>query len=188
LNTNAKHKRVFSTKYANVLYRLGAEIEGIEDRILLSEDVGDDGLVGFCGVCCSHCGMQARIPKMARDLQRFVEAYRYGEWIGYVTQDFDFRTFLKGLGWFANSGCNGCLKGGGMPNCEVRNCCKEKGLGNCYSCEDFLKCTKLAYQKETYKIEENFRRIKQIGYGQWLKDQVLKSKEGFDNIHLLEKK
>jgi len=75
-----------------------------------------------------------------------------------------------------------------MPNCEVRNCCKGKGFDNCYFCEDFPKCTKLAYQKATYKIEENHKRIRQIGYEQWLKEQKLKSKENFDNIHFLEKK
>lgn len=148
----------------------------------------NDLSVGFCGVCCSHCGMQTRIPQMASELQRFVEAYRYGEWIGYITQDFDFKNFLKGLGWFAHSGCKGCLNGGGMPNCEVRDCCKGKGLDNCYFCEEFLKCAKLAYQKETYKIEENYFKIKQSGYEQWLKEQKLKSNKSFDNIHYLEKK
>ena len=51
-----------------------------------------------------------------------------------------------------------------------------------------MKCAKLAYQKETYKIEENYVRIKQIGYKQWLKEQESKSKENFDNIQYLEKK
>jgi hypothetical protein len=132
--------------------------------------------------------MRNRIPKMANDLRRFVEAYRYGEWIGYVTQGFDFKNFLNGLGWFSRSGCKGCLNSGGMPNCEVRTCCKGKSLSNCYFCEDFSKCAKLAYQKETYKIEENYTRIKQVGYEQWLKEQELKSKDNFDNIRYLEKK
>ena len=74
-----------------------------------------------------------------------------------------------------------------MPNCEVRNCCRGKGFDNCYFCKDFLKCAKLAYQKETYKIEENYARIKQVGYERLLKGQESKSKENFDNIHYLEK-
>jgi len=144
--------------------------------------------ISFCGVCCAHCGMQERIPKMAKELKRFVEAYGYGEWIENITQDFDFQNFMQGLEWFANSGCNGCLRGGGMPACEVRNCCKEKGLRNCYFCQDFLNCEKLDYQKEMYKTSENYRMIKQIGYEKWLEEQEEKMKENFDNIYFLEGK
>ncbi|MEM3700899.1 MAG: DUF3795 domain-containing protein [Candidatus Bathyarchaeia archaeon] len=143
--------------------------------------------ISYCGVCCSHCGMQKRIPNMAKELKRFVNAYRYGDWISYVTKDFGFENFMKGLNWFANSSCAGCLSEGGMPNCEVRSCCKEKGLKNCYFCENFLKCEKIGYQKGTYRINENYERIKRIGYEQWLKEQEEKLKENFDNIYYLEK-
>jgi len=132
--------------------------------------------------------MQARVPRMARELERFVQAYKYGEWIGFVTQSFEFKNFVEGLNWFANSGCRGCFQGGGMPNCEVRNCCKKKGLKNCYSCSDFQECKKLDYQKETYRISENLVRINQIGYESWLREQEEKLKMGFDNIDFLEKK
>jgi len=144
--------------------------------------------IGYCGVCCNHCGMQAHIPNMAKELGRFVHAYRYGEWIGFITKEFEFGNFMKGLNWFANSGCKGCLQGGGMPNCEVRNCCKEKGLSNCYFCESFLRCNKLEYQRQTYRISENYARIKQAGYENWLAEQEEKSKKNFDNIYFLEKR
>ena len=142
-------------------------------------------LISYCGVCCSHCGMQLHIPKMAEELKRFVEAYGYGEWIEHITQDFDFENFMKGLAWFSNSSCSGCLQGGGMPNCEVKNCCIEKSLKNCYFCKDFLNCEKLSYQKETYKIDENHRRIKQIGYENWLEEQEEKRRQNFDNVYFL---
>jgi hypothetical protein len=125
---------------------------------------------------------------MAKELKRFVQAYKYGEWIAYITREFEFENFMKGLNWFANSGCIGCLQGGGMPNCEARSCCKAKGLKNCYFCKDFLECEKLAYQRETYRIDENSARIKQIGYEGWLKEQEEKLKADFDNIRFLEKK
>jgi hypothetical protein len=132
--------------------------------------------------------MQARVPKMAEDLKRFVEAYRYGEWIGYVTQDFEFGNFMKGLDWFSKSGCKGCLQSDGMPNCEIRNCSKQKGLNNCCFCNDFLKCEKLGYQRETYQINENYERIKRVGYENWLKEQGRKLRADFDNIRFLEKR
>jgi hypothetical protein len=75
-----------------------------------------------------------------------------------------------------------------MPTCEIRNCCKEKGFNNCYFCNDFLKCEKLDYQRETYRINENYERIKQVGYENWLKEQEKKSEANFDNIWFLEKR
>ena len=150
--------------------------------------MGKDVIISYCGVCCNHCGMQTRISTMAEELKRFIHAYKYGEWIGYVTQDFEFENLMKGLNWFANSSCSGCLQGGGMPTCEIRNCCKEKGFNNCYFCNDFLKCEKLGYQRETYRINENYDRIKQVGYENWLKEQEEKLKADFDNIWFLEKK
>jgi hypothetical protein len=125
---------------------------------------------------------------MAEELKRFVQAYKYGEWIDYVTQEFEFENFMKGLNWFAHSSCGGCLQGGGMPTCEVRKCCREKGLKNCYFCGNFLKCDKLGYQRETYKINENYEKIRLIGYENWLREQKQKLRENFDNIYFLEKR
>jgi hypothetical protein len=150
--------------------------------------LADNLTVGYCGVCCSHCGVKSRVPEMAQELKRFVQAYKYGDWIPHITHDFEFENFMKGLSWFVNSSCKGCLKGGGMPSCEVRICCKEKSLKNCYSCGDFLKCDKLKYQKATYKIDENYKTIREIGYENWLKSQEEKARKDFDNIHFLDRR
>ena len=145
-------------------------------------------MIGYCGVCCNHCGMQTRIPEMAEELKRLIEAYGYGEWIHNVTQDFDFDDLIKSLNWFANSGCRGCLEAGGMPHCDVRTCCLKRELKNCYFCEDFPHCRKLDYQKETYQITEHYERIRQRGYEKWLREQEKKIEENFDNIEYLQKK
>jgi hypothetical protein len=131
--------------------------------------------------------MKSRIPEMAQKLERSVQAYKYGDWIPHITQDFQFGNFMKGLNWFSNSSCTGCLEGGGMQSCEVRICCKKKGLKNCYFCADFPKCEKLKYQKETYRIAESYKTIKQIKYENWLKNQEEKARENFDNIYFLSK-
>lgn len=125
---------------------------------------------------------------MAKELRRFINAYGFAEWIHNITQDFNFDNLVEGLNWFADSGCPSCLKGGGMPRCEVRVCCLEKKLDNCYFCEDFSSCEKLNYQKETYSIEDKCERIKQIGYANWLKEQEKKTSGNFDNIEYLEKR
>jgi len=145
-------------------------------------------VIGYCGVCCDHCGMKRRIPEMAAKLKRFIEAYGYGEWICNITKDFDFNDLMRGLDWFADSGCIGCHEGGGMPRCEVRTCCLKRGLRNCYFCGEFPECEKLNYQKETYRIREHYERIKQVGYENWMREQEEKTKEDFDNIEYLEKR
>ena len=132
--------------------------------------------------------MRTRIPMMAEELKRFIEAYRYGEWIENVTGAFDFNDVMKGLEWFAGSGCKGCLGDGGMPQCDVRDCCSERSLENCYFCEDFQGCEKLDYQKETYRIGKNLERIGQIGYEDWVIEQEERIAEDFDNIEYLEKR
>lgn len=132
--------------------------------------------------------MRTRIPEIAKNLKRFIDAYGYAEWIHNITQDFNFGNLMKGLNWFADSSCPGCLKGGGMPHCEVRACCRNRNLENCYFCEEFSTCEKLGYQKETYSIGENYERIKQMGYADWLNEQEEKTNEDFDNIEYLERR
>lgn len=122
---------------------------------------------------------------MVRELKRFIEAYKYGEWVPNITQDFDFDNFIKGLNWFGTSDCPGCLKGGGIPRCDVRICCLRRKLKNCYFCVEFLDCKKLSYQKETYLIEEHYKRISKVGYKNWVKELKMK-KENYDNIGYLE--
>jgi hypothetical protein len=131
--------------------------------------------------------MKTRIPGMATELKRFIEAYRYGEWIHNIALDFDFNNLMNGLNWFAKSTCPGCLRGGGMPRCDVRVCCLKNKLKNCYFCDEFSKCEKLNYQKETYHIEEHFAKINQVGYENWLREQQRKTEENSDNIKYLEK-
>jgi hypothetical protein len=125
---------------------------------------------------------------MATELKRFIEAYGYGEWIHNITQDFDFSNLMNGLNWFAKSTCPSCFNGGGMPRCDVRVCCLKKKLKNCYSCQEFSRCQKLNYQKETYQIEKHFNKIKQTGYENWLEEQGRKTEEDFDNIEYLQKR
>jgi len=64
----------------------------------------------------------------------------------------------------------------------------KKKLQNCYFCQEFSRCKKLNYQKETYQVEKHFETIKQKGYENWLTEQEKKTRENFDNIEYLEKR
>jgi len=151
--------------------------------------MNEDVIIGRCGVCCDHCAMgNGRIPGMAGELKRFIDAYGYDEWIRDFVQDFNFDDLIAGLAWFCDSGCINCLKGGGMPGCEVRSCCLDRTHENCYFCEDFSECDKLGYQKDTYQIETEHEKIGEMGYVDWIKEQAKKTVENFDNIEYLEKR
>ncbi len=41
--------------------------------------------------------MRERIPRMAIEMKRFIDAYRYAEWIDNVSSSFDFGNFAVGL-------------------------------------------------------------------------------------------
>ena len=150
--------------------------------------MSSDVKIGYCGVCCDHCAMQTRIPDMAKNLKRFIDAYGYVEWIHNITQAFNIDDLLKGLTWFSTSHCLGCLRDGGMPQCDVRACCQSKNLNNCYFCNDFPSCEKLSYQKNTYKVDKDYANIQHIGYTNWLKTQAKKTTKNFDNINYLEER
>jgi len=73
-----------------------------------------------------------------------------------------------------------------MPKCEVRDCCSQKKLQNCYHCSQFTSCNKVLYQKQNYRIGDQCAQISQTGYDKWLQEQRRKTRSGFDNIEYLE--
>ena len=53
----------------------------------------------------------------------------------------DFREFKKGLRSIQKMPlCQGCLKGDGRPNCEMRACASAKGINDCSQCDQSSEC------------------------------------------------
>ena len=83
--------------------------------------------IGFCGIWCGSCvagnGTLRELTKRYADIIK-----RYGL-EGWAPKDFDFKEFLKGLASMqAMPLCQGCLKGDGRPNCEMRVCASNKNI------------------------------------------------------------
>ena len=85
-------------------------------------------LIGKCGYRCDLCPACLPNIKSDADKQRMCDAL--AKYFGLEMSPEEF------------SGCGGCVKEGGDPNCGVRPCAIEKGVENCAHCEEFA-CDKI---------------------------------------------
>jgi hypothetical protein len=143
---------------------------------------------GVCGVYCGQCpNGNGRVRFTAGELKRLVDTVRYG-WVEDVVKSFSFIEFRKGLEWFSQAQCRGCLAGDGAP-CENRSCASEKGLKSCLLCESYLKCPKTAYQREWYPfVTENYERVKRVGFETYLREEEERARAGVDLMGHLERR
>ena len=135
---------------------------------------------GICGVYCGQCPSgNGRVRYAAGELKRLVDTTRY-DWLENVVKSFRFSEFRKGLEWFSQVQCSGCLHGGGAP-CENRKCAAAKGLRSCLLCDDYLSCANTKYQRETYPfVVESYRRVKDVGFEKHLEEEEERARAGVD--------
>jgi hypothetical protein len=143
---------------------------------------------GICGVYCGQCpNGNGRVTFAAGELKRLIDTTRY-DWVEDVVKSFSFSEFRKGLEWFADSQCTGCLKGGGAP-CENRKCAEEKGLRSCLLCGDYLTCGHTVYMRDVYPfVVDNHERVKQVGLDRHLEEEELRARAGVDLMGHLERR
>ena len=143
---------------------------------------------GICGVYCGQCpNGNGRVKVFAGELKRLVDTVGY-DWVEFTIKSFKFSEFRKGLEWFANAQCPGCLKMGGAP-CENRKCTIEKKIQSCLLCDGYLTCEKTAYQRDRYPfVVENYERVKQVGFEKYITEEEEKAKAGIDLMGHLERR
>lgn len=93
-------------------------------------------------------------PQKAKDLRTLVTRFGVKEWAGLVPggKEIDFGNLDKALLWIAeNTACPGCKEGGGPPDCDIRKCAKERGLGDCVKCPDLEPCDRFDWLEPTVK-------------------------------------
>jgi hypothetical protein len=97
------------------------------------------GQIGYCGIWCGSCVVGNGVLKqLTWDYNKIIKDYGLKEW---APKDFDFKEFIKGLTTIQSMPCcEGCLKGGGRDNCEIKACAKSKGLNDCSECRDIKSC------------------------------------------------
>jgi len=96
------------------------------------ENVKDQ--IGCCGIWCGSCVVgNGALRELAKGFEKIVKGYGLEKW---APQDFDFKEFLKGLASIqAIPLCQGCLKGGGRLNCEMRACASKMDINDCSECD-----------------------------------------------------
>ena len=95
------------------------------------ENVRDQ--IGYCGIWCGSCAVgNGTLQELPRRFEEIIKGYGLEAW---VSKDFDFKEFSKGLVSIqATPICPGCRKGGGATGCEMKACASERGLNDCLEC------------------------------------------------------
>lgn len=98
--------------------------------------------IGFCGIWCGSCIVgNGALRELTKEYEQIIKAYGLEEW---GPKDFDFKEFMKGLGSIkAMPLCQGCLKGDGRPNCEIRICASNRKINDCCECDQQAACKNL---------------------------------------------
>lgn len=154
-------------------------------------DANPVDLAAYCGLYCGACDIyQKRISQAGNDLKKVLDAYDFNEIANQVPGFEDYEAFYKVLNTIITffGQCQGCQKGGGPPQCEIRNCCREKGYQTCAECSSFP-CDKVKYMLDSYPgLKENMDEIKKIGLEKWCQKQQEKVDKGFRYSGILEEK
>ena len=95
--------------------------------------------VAYCGLDCESCGERTKEKReSARKLQDFVP--EMDSYVQYL-QDPRYKgwsVFKEVLSAIAeHPDCPTCRQGGGLPDCEIRNCAREREVTFCYMCSSF---------------------------------------------------
>jgi hypothetical protein len=101
------------------------------------EDV--KGQIGCCGIWCGSCVVgNGALRELTRRYEEIVENYGLEGW---APDDLDYKEFSRGLSSIQSMPpCQGCLKGGGNPDCQMRVCAVSRGLTDCNVCDQPEAC------------------------------------------------
>ncbi|MFX0163516.1 MAG: DUF3795 domain-containing protein [Candidatus Hodarchaeota archaeon] len=101
------------------------------------ENVKDQ--IGYCGIWCGTCVVgNGTLRELTKRYEEIIKSYGLEHW---APKDFDFKEFMKGLASIeAIPLCQGCLKGDGRTDCEIRACASKKNTNDCSECNQLAVC------------------------------------------------
>jgi len=107
-------------------------------------DVKDQ--VAYCGVTCGTCGQgSGAAADTAKLVLELINEIEVKDWAHRAPggAELDWVSTEKALDWMTKyTGCQGCMYGGGTPNCAIRACAREKSFSFCNECNELDTCTK----------------------------------------------
>jgi hypothetical protein len=78
------------------------------------------------------------LQELTKRYEDVIRDYGLEEW---AQRDFDFKEFLEGIASIqAIPPCQGCGKGGGRTDCEMRACVSDKKIADCSICDETKAC------------------------------------------------
>lgn len=139
-------------------------------------DEREKDLLAYCGSYCGDClGYTGVIADTARDFMKVLEKYEFGRTAKCVFPEEleNYDTFHEALVFMTGLKCIQICRerGDSGTSCEVRRCCRDRGLYACYECNDFETCDKLRSFMGGLHADsclKNLRAIKEIGLEAWL--------------------
>ncbi len=95
--------------------------------------------LGFCGIWCGSCVVGNGVLKeLTSRYEKIVKDYGLEDW---APKNFNFQDFANGLSSIqAMTPCQGCLKGGGRSDCEMRKCAQNRKIADCSECSETEDC------------------------------------------------
>jgi hypothetical protein len=154
-------------------------------------DVKPVELAAYCGLYCGACDIyQKRIGQSGNELKKVLDAYRFNEIATQVPGLENYEAFHNVLNTLVTifGQCAGCQKDGGPPQCDIRNCCREKGYKTCAECSS-VPCEKLKPLLDSYpQLGEDLQEIKKSGLEKWSEEQRKKVDKGLRYSDFLSKK
>lgn len=152
------------------------------------KDMNPMELTTYCGLYCGACDIyQKRIGDAGRDLQKVMEAYKFGQYAHMIPGLEEYAAFEKVLGNMIQmfGQCAGCRGGGGDPGCKIRLCAREKGVTSCVECPS-VPCEHFSsFLEFNPAMKDELARIKEIGLNAWSLEQQKKVDQGFRNSDVL---
>jgi len=140
--------------------------------------------MGYCGLYCGACGIyQGRIKQAVENLRKVIGCYGFdkimpelAKWEASFRHYTEFENVMDGLVKLFGE-CPGCIKGGGDPNCAVRECAKQKAYPTCAECTEMKTCEKL--KRYGPHASEGLQKIKTVGVDKWAQEMQKKVDSGY---------
>ena len=135
-------------------------------------------IVGYCGLYCGLCAHRNRIPQQARQLQDSMHDEGYDNWYQYAPELKEtFPPFWQFLQKLIDNDCT-CRTGGGPPDCNIRQCAKQKAAEVCPQCKEYP-CGHVEVLAEHYpNVIQDGKRLQKIELEKWVKEQQERAKRG----------
>lgn len=135
----------------------------------------DAELTAYCGLYCADCiPSNQSLFRAAEELKGELDKRQFENYaeIKRVKNEVfkDYEVFKNMLSEMIKLKCAApCIHGGGIPNCKIRLCVREKGLKGCWQCSDFENCKLLEPLAEYHGTTPryNLRLIKEYGVEHW---------------------